>query len=273
MPEGPEIRRAADRLETALNNKPLTHAWFAFPELQPYAARLVGQRVLRMETRGKALLTHFSNGLVMYSHNQLYGVWRVAKAGAETDPKRSLRVRLETASTAILLYSASDIAMYTEETISKHPFLQRVGPDVLDMTLTAVQVKQRLTSTRFRRRQFASLLLDQAFLAGLGNYLRVEILWQAQLAGQQRAVDLTDAQLDALAEACLSIARLSYQTRGQGKENRHHGALFHFKVFHRQGKPCERCGQLIARGMLASRPFYWCPHCTPVLEQPVKNAP
>ena len=73
MPEGPEIRRAADNLEAAVKGKPLTEVWFAFEQLKPYQSQLIGQRVTQLETRGKALLTHFSNGLTLYSHNQLYG--------------------------------------------------------------------------------------------------------------------------------------------------------------------------------------------------------
>lgn len=261
MPEGPEIRRAADKLEQAVAGKPLTHVWFAFPELKAFEQTLVGERVERLETRGKALLTHFSNGLTLYSHNQLYGVWRVVKAGETPQTTRSLRVRLETAEAAVLLYSASDIEMLNADGVAAHAFLQRVGPDVLDMSLTAQTVKARLLSPRFRRRQFSGLLLDQAFLAGLGNYLRVEILWQAQLSPRHKAAELSEAQLDALAEACLAIPRLSYQTRGQVDENKHHGALFRFEVFHRAGKKCRRCGGIIEKTTLSSRPFYWCPAC------------
>ncbi|PLM51044.1 endonuclease VIII, partial [Klebsiella michiganensis] len=54
MPEGPEIRRAADSLEAAIKGEPLTGAWFAFPQLQHYQSQLVGQRVTHIETRGKA---------------------------------------------------------------------------------------------------------------------------------------------------------------------------------------------------------------------------
>jgi endonuclease-8 len=262
MPEGPEIRRAADRLEHAVLGEPLTEVWFAFPHLKPFESVLTGQRIERIETRGKAMLTHFSNLLTLYSHNQLYGVWRVAEAGAlPQESKRSLRVRLATSRRAILLYSASDIEILDEAGLARHPFLLRVGPDVLDMTLTLEQVKARLLSKPFCRRQLSGLLLDQAFLAGLGNYLRVEILWQVRLAPQHRPVDLTDSQLTELAQACLAIPRLSYQTRGREDENRHHGATFRFRVFHCDGEPCERCGNLIERGMLSSRPFYWCPHC------------
>lgn len=261
MPEGPEIRRAADSLEAAIKGKPLTKVWFAFPQLKPYESQLVGQTVTDIETRGKALLTHFSHNLTLYSHNQLYGVWRVVNADEEPQTTRVLRVRLQTAEKAILLYSASDIEMLTPEQLLTHPFLQRVGPDVLDLRLTANDVKARLLSPKFRNRQFSGLLLDQSFLAGLGNYLRVEILWQVGLAAQHKASQLSDEQLDALSHALLDIPRLSYNTRGVVDENKHHGALFRFKVFHRAGKTCERCGGVIEKTTISSRPFYWCPNC------------
>ncbi|MDX6020993.1 endonuclease VIII [Scandinavium sp. V105_16] len=261
MPEGPEIRRAADTLEAAIKGQPLTDAWFAFERLKAFETALVGQRVTHIETRGKAMLTHFSGGLTLYSHNQLYGVWRVVNAGEEPQTTRVLRVRLQTATKAILLYSASDIDMLTPEQLATQPFLQRVGPDVLDPTLTEADVRERLLSKRFRQRQFSGLLLDQAFLAGLGNYLRVEILWACGLAATHKASQLTDEQLGNLAHELLAIPRLSWQTRGQGDENKHHGALFRFKVFHRAGKACERCGGVIEKTMMSSRPFYWCPQC------------
>lgn len=81
MPEGPEIRRAADGLMQAMSHLPITLAWFAFPHLKRWETQLTGQTIDKIEARGKALLTWFSNGLVLYSHNQLYGVWRVVKAG------------------------------------------------------------------------------------------------------------------------------------------------------------------------------------------------
>lgn len=261
MPEGPEIRRAADRLEAAIKGKELTDVWFAFASLQDMQHLLVGERVVDIETRGKALLTHFSNGLTLYSHNQLYGVWRVVKTGTEPKTNRVLRVRLAAADKTLLLYSASDIELLNAEGVASHPFLNRIGPDVLDMSLTTEDVRERLLSKRFRRRQLSALLLDQSFLAGLGNYLRVEILWQAGVAGTRRAEDLSETQCDALAEGMLSIPRLSYHTRRRGKESVHHGAVFSFKVFHRAGKKCPRCGATIEKTSLSSRPFYWCPAC------------
>lgn len=262
MPEGPEIRRAADQLVRAVVNKPLTDVWFAFPELQPYQSALIGTQITAIETRGKALLTHFSNGLTLYSHNQLYGVWRVVEAGHEPkESKRSLRVKLQSTDGTILLYSASEIEMWASDEIENHPFLQRIGPDVLDETLTVEQVRERLVSTKFRNRQLGGMLLDQAFLAGLGNYLRAEILWQAKLLPAHKPKDLNEQQLDDLADACLSIARLSYATRGQVQENKHHGALFSFRVFGRAGKACKRCGETIVKTSVSTRPFFYCLGC------------
>lgn len=261
MPEGPEICRVVDRLAAAVAGNPLTYIMFAFPELKYYEMVLVGERITQIETRGKALLTHFSNGFTLYSHNQLYGIWRITKPGESPDPHRRLRVRLETVDAALLLYSASDIEMLDAGGLAAHPFLQRIGPDVLDQTLDKETVKARLLSARFYRRQFSGLLLDQAFLAGLGNYLRVEILWEAALSPRHNATELDGRQLDALANALLALPRLSYATRGHTDEKTHHGALFRFRVFHRDGQPCERCGGIIEKTTLSSRPFYWCPHC------------
>ncbi len=71
MPEGPEIRRAADSLEAAIKGKPLTDVWFAFPQLKPFESQLVGQTVTHFETRGKALLTHFSHNLTLYRQRRI----------------------------------------------------------------------------------------------------------------------------------------------------------------------------------------------------------
>ena len=261
MPEGPEIRRAADALADAVVGQPLRQVWFAFAELKAYEAMLLGQRIEAITPHGKALLTRFDNGLTLYSHNQLYGVWRVGPAGSRPSSKRTLRVALETEQRAILLYSASDISIWPSERIQQHPFLQRLGPDVLDVTLDPATVAARLLDPRFARRRLGSLLLDQAFLAGLGNYLRVEILWQAQLAPTRRAVDLSDAERHALASALLELPQRSYRTRGRRGAGHLQDTPFRFRAYQREGQPCPRCAAPIVRSSVASRPFYACPGC------------
>jgi endonuclease-8 len=261
MPEGPEIRRAADALAAAVVGKPLKSVWFAFAELKQYEPALIGRRIQMIEPRGKALLTRFDNGLTLYSHNQLYGVWRVADAGQRPTTSRLLRVALETAQRAILLYSASDISIWPTERVHEHPFLQRIGPDVLDATLDEAGVAAQLADCRFARRQLGALLLDQTFLAGLGNYLRVEILWQAQLLPTRRPADLDDTEHHALTHALLDLPRRSYLTRGRRGAGHLQDTPFKFRAYQREGKGCLRCKRILQKSVVASRPFYFCPGC------------
>lgn len=270
MPEGPEIRRAADRLAAAVAGQTVVRAEFAFPALQRFERELAGSRILSITPRGKALLTAFDNGWTLYTHNQLYGVWKVAEPGQRPDTTRSLRVALETARAAILLYSASDIELWRSDDIESHPFLQGLGPDVLDPALDETAVIARLQSPAFRGRALGALLLDQGFLAGMGNYLRAEVLFDAGLPPSLRPRDLDEAQIAHLARALLAIPRHSYATRGieptpgmRADYLAHEGERFRFRVFKRDGQPCERCGTPILRITSQSRPLFLCPHCQP----------
>ena len=268
MPEGPEIRRAADRLAAAIVGEPLRGAWFAFPALKPYETSLIGHRIEAIVPHGKALLTRFDHGLTLYSHNQLYGVWKIAKAGERPDTTRSLRVALDTDRSAILLYSASDIAMWRSDEIHRHPFLMKLGPDVLDPALKAAVVAKRLQDKRFRGRALSALLLDQGFLAGMGNYLRSEVLFAAGLLPERTPADLTSPQIQSLARELLAIPRRSYATRGIEPANGMREDYltdtpdgFRFLVFDREGEACPQCGGRIARQENGARRLYLCRRC------------
>ncbi len=250
--------------------EPLVRAWFAFPALKRFEAALPGHRIESITPRGKALLTRFDHGWTMYSHNQLYGVWKVAAPGERPETTRSLRVALETARGAILLYSASDVSMWRSDDVESHPFLQRLGPDVLDPALDAAAVAARLQSSAFRGRALGGLLLDQGFLAGMGNYLRAEVLFAAGLRPERRPRDLDPATTARLAQALLDIPRHSYATRGIAPADRMRGDYladtpganaFRFQVFGRDGQPCPGCGTAIERMDAGSRRLYLCPAC------------
>lgn len=268
MPEGPEIRRAADALAEAVVGRPLTLAWFAFPALKRHQKALVGHRIEAITPHGKALLTRFDHGWTLYSHNQLYGIWKIAAPGERPAGNRSLRVALETAERAILLYSASEIAMWRSDDIHAHPFLARLGPDVLDAGLDAKAVAARLVDARFQGRALGALLLDQAFLAGMGNYLRSEVLFKARLLPSRRPRDLSAVERRRLAAALLAIPRASYATRGLvAPADAPDAALtdtptgFRFQVFDREGLPCPACGTTVTRMEHGMRRLYLCPAC------------
>lgn len=270
MPEGPEIKQAADKIAIAIVHQPLTGIFFAFDNLKPYEKILVGQQVTSVKPRGKALLTRFQNQVSIYSHNQLYGKWVIRAAHSYPTTNRQLRLALHTQKKSALLYSASDIEVLTDDQVASHPFLSRLGLDVLDEATTVEQVQERLLDKRFARRGLAGSLLDQQFLCGLGNYLRSEVLFVAGVHPTLRPIDCTFEQLAKLAMGAIAVSRQSYQTHGitndldivatlkqQGYPRR---AYRHF-VFNREGQPCFVCGTEILKATLAGRRLYYCPTC------------
>lgn len=272
MPEGPEIRRVADKLAKVLVARPLCAVWFRFSRLQAQAESLQASHVRDIRSWGKALLMEFDDGRTLYSHNQLYGRWFVRKAGTRPATNRDLRVVLETPSHAALLYSASEIALLEPGEWQAHPFLCRLGPDVFADTTTPAFLRRRLASPRFAKRALGGLLMDQQFLAGLGNYLRSEILFAAGVHPDRRAGDLDDSTLALLARQIRALARRAYLTAGETapkawvQARRAAGlprrACRHL-VFEREEEPCATCGTSIRRIDYSGRRLYLCPNCQP----------
>jgi len=272
MPEGPEIRRAADAIAEVLVDHTVEKVRFGIPRLRRYASKLRGHRVSAVETRGKALLTHFDHGFTIYSHNQLYGVWKVISGHKLPQSNRSLRLLLQTADHSAILYSASDISVWPSEEIEQHPFLQRIGPDIMDHKLQWRDIAARLRQPEFKRRELCSLYLDQAFLAGNGNYLRSEILHDAGINPRSRPAELGRGELGKLARSTLTLSRRSYETGGITLAPRLSGKLSkaglkrarrRFYVFGRTDRPCYHCGTAIQRVEANTRRLYQCPRCQP----------
>ena len=272
MPEGPEIRQAADRIARVLVGQVIEQTHLGLPSIRAFEQRLSGQRVTAVDTRGKAILTRFENGLTLYSHNQLYGRWYVMRRPRKPSTRRQLRVALHTPTHSALLYSASDIEVLTENQLAQHSFLRRLGPDILDQALTVDSIAERLSSSPFRNRALGSLYLDQSFLAGNGNYLRSEILWAAGAHPSRRPSDLDDPALRALAKETLRISRRSYRTHGLTVPDRLARSLrqdgetyeqYRFQVYGREGLDCRSCNTTIERRSMGSRNVFICPACQP----------
>ena len=94
---------------------PLASVSFAFGHLEPFEEPLGASRVVAVDTRGKAMLTRFSCGLTVYSHNQLYGRWFVGRAEPPPRTTRSLRFAIVGEAKAAHLYSASSIDVVPTE--------------------------------------------------------------------------------------------------------------------------------------------------------------
>ncbi len=272
MPEGPEIRRAADQVADVIQGRKIDKVSFSLPRLRRHGKTFSGERVREVETHGKAMLIHFDHGWSIYSHNQLYGVWKVGAVGQRAETSRSLRLLLQAGDREALLYSASDIGVWRTEELIEHPFLRKLGPDILNPKLAWRDIAERLLEPRFRRRNLATLYLDQAFLAGIGNYLRAEILFAAGLHPELTPEDLNRGQLGKLARATLELSQRSYATGGitvkPALERRLKAKGLsrprrRFMVFGRAGQPCRICGTPIRRIEANSRRLYLCPECQP----------
>ncbi len=270
MPEGPEIRLAADRLHKVLAGQTIEDAEFTLPGTVRARKRILGKKVERVTCHGKAMLTQFDHGETLYSHNQLYGVWRITKRGNFPNTTRKLRVALHTDAHSALLFSATDVEFWPTEHLSEHPFLKKLGPDVLDESLTPSTIASRLRDKTFTRRSLASLYLDQGFIAGIGNYLRTEILFQAKVPPTAKPSELNAAAIQRLARATITISQRSYKTRGvtvtqaTARKLKSQGGGFEsyrFAAFGRTGKGCLNCGTKIIREEIGARRLYWCPNC------------
>lgn len=270
MPEGPEIWRAADKIKKALSNRTVKQINFSFEKLTPFEDALTGTTVTSVQPRGKAIVTTFSNNLVMYSHNQLYGKWFVRALGDKPNTNRSLRVEIKNEAYAAYLYSASDVEILEKQEIETHSYIQKLGPDVLHPSVGYAEVLARFNNETFQNRKITTLLLDQGFLSGIGNYLRSEILFYARANPFKKLKLVTDSTKESMARSSIDLSRRSYETGGitndpgivkaLKREKASRKEYRHF-VYGRTGNRCHKCGTVIEEDKTGGRKVYYCPNC------------
>ncbi len=149
MPEGPEIRRAADRLGKALIGRKIVHSNLPYSTFIGREHLIQDQIVVNVTSQAKAMLIRFENGWTMYSHNQLYGRWTVNLVSTKTRLKRTLRAELCTEKHAVRLWSATDIDLIPTAEEPLHTFLSKLGPDVLNEKVTVDDLYTQLIKEMF----------------------------------------------------------------------------------------------------------------------------
>jgi endonuclease-8 len=270
VPEGPEIHRVANQLADVLVDQGPCEVRVLYPPAAHAEQILQGRRVTSVTSHGKALLIHFEEGQTLYSHNQLYGIWQITEPRAPMLPNRRLRVELATNTATARLYSATDIELWDTAALRCHPFLSRLGPDILNPELNVPSLNARFQRPRFAKRSLQSLFLDQTFVAGLGNYLRSEILFEARLHPATKLGQLNPEARRKLARASLNLAARSRMHQGitrpiqEAKRAMRLGVDYEdarFWVFDREALPCYTCGTVIERLTAAGRRLYLCPLC------------
>ena len=270
MPEGPEIKRAADRISKVLIGKEIIESNFYYERIKEKEEIVKNQNIKDITTRGKAMIIRFKNDWSMYSHNQLYGRWTVNLNTTKIKSRRALRVVFTTNKHAVRLWSATDIDLIPTDEENEHSFLKKIGPDVLSESCSLDLIEERLTSTSFHKKKASTLMLDQAFFAGLGNYLRSEILFDAKIHPDDRPFDLDKTRITQWAKSIKNISQLAYKTGGftvsksladRNKENGEPRRSYRHAVFMRHQYECLNCKDRIERKWYGKRKVDYCPSC------------
>jgi endonuclease VIII len=266
MPEGPEIFLAARAVHDAVAEQPCT-VKLLYPSIASKARSLRGVPIRRVHARSKAMLTEFANGAVLYSHNQLYGEW-VVHATGEPLLKKQVRLIITTARHQAVLYSATDFAWLQAGQEHAHSYIAKLGPEVLSADVSAAHIASRLA--QFPRRIIADALLDQHVIAGLGNYLRADILLVTRINPLRKIASLSAQELLRIAKASKQLTQRSVQKNGVIRPWAAYqtaikiGADYEqarFYAFDREGAPCWECATPIARITHSGRGLYFCSLC------------
>src|SRR5438874_12221852 len=279
MPELPEVETVRRRLAPVLTGRrfervTIVDARLVRP-LEPavVAAELEGERVAAVERRGKYLIFRFESGRVLLIHLRMTGNLRHGRGLPEVtqdlldDPHRRAVVRLDDGSDVAyrdvrrfgtwLLLEPGELDAYLDE---------RLGSEPLADEFTPAELRGRLAG---RRAPVKAALLDQRTLAGMGNIYVDEALWRARIHPHRPAGELSAAEVRRLHPAIRAALAVGLERQGSTLRDYRlpdgdSGSMQNeFKVYGREGEPCDRCGTPIEKTRAGGRGTWYCPRCQP----------
>jgi len=272
VPELPEVETVRARLAPVLEGRRLVRVEISDPRLtRPYdpadvARELEGERVLRVDRRGKYLIVRFESGRALLIHLRMTGSLRTAPAGAlPDDSHRRAVARLDDGSDV----AYRDVRRFGTWLLLEPPEVDdyiaaRVGPEPLE---PSYRTRDLAASLKTRRAPIKAAILDQRTVAGVGNIYADEALWRARIHPLREARDLDPDEVKALHRAIRAalqqgIKRQGSTLRDYALPDGAYGSMQHeFKVYGRGGEPCERCGTPIEKIRVAGRGTWYCPNC------------
>jgi formamidopyrimidine-DNA glycosylase len=291
MPELPEVETVARDLQRWVAGAQITDAevrWartIRHPEpAEQFIAEIRGAQISRVGRRAKSVLLHLADGRVMTVALRMTGALIVAPPGTPDDPYarvvfsladgRQLRYRDVRKFGRIGLWEGGGLVWRRRGKKKrmaevKSPYrvgdvFGRHGPEPLATTFSAARLAERLKG---RSARLKTLLLDQSFIAGVGNIYADEALWRARLHPMRRADSLTPGEVRRLHRAIRSVLRQGISNRGTsfgdyvGADDRPGDNAERLAVYRRTGEPCYRCGRTIQRVVIGQRSTHFCPHC------------
>jgi formamidopyrimidine-DNA glycosylase len=274
MPELPEVESVRRQLAPLLEGRRFERVEVSDPRLTrpadpaAVARSLEGERVAALGRRGKYLIVRFESGRALLIHLRMTGSLRHARGGTlADDPHRRAVVRLD---------DGSDVAYRDIRRFGTWALLERgeedtylaerLGAEPLGRSFTAARLGARLAN---RRAPVKAAILDQRTLAGVGNIYADEALWYARVHPLREARSLGEGETAALHRGIRralerGIERQGSTLRDYRLPDGESGGMQHeFKVYGRDGEPCDRCGTPIEKIRVAGRGTWYCPTCQP----------
>jgi formamidopyrimidine-DNA glycosylase len=220
--------------------------------------RLKGQIVQSVGRRGKYVVITFNKETLLI-HLRMSGDLRVESAANSTLQKHD-RLLIHFTDGYRLVFNDPRKFGRAWLTVDPQKILGNLGPEPLEAELTYSKFHQMLKE---RKRQLKSLLLDQSFLAGLGNIYTDEALHLARLHPLRISNTLTEEQSKGLLKAIRAMLKEGIRQNGASIDWVYRGGEFqnHFRVYQLTGRPCPVCGTAIEHILVGQRSTHFCPVC------------
>jgi len=263
MPELPEVETITRKLRPELVDKTIIEAdlrWprtLAFPSARKFKEQIKGQKILRVGRRAKYLdisLSQFNLLIHLRMSGDLF-----IKEG-KIKPEKHDRLILKLSGDRSLVFNDTRKFGRVWLTADPESVLGKLGPEPLSRNFTLQWLYVALHN---RSRQLKPLLLDQTFLAGLGNIYTDEALHIAKLHPLAVSDSITAKRARVLQDAVRKVLKEGIRRNGASIDWVYRGGEFqnHFRVYDRKGKPCPACGTKIERIIVGQRSTYYCPKC------------
>lgn len=269
MPELPEVETIARFLRHGVDDKPgilgrkITAAqvyWartVAVPEVSEFQTRLLGQQIQQVERRGKFLLMRLNQETLLV-HLRMSGDLIVEPSDQDLAPHHRVVVDLDDG----WRVAFNDARKFGRMWLVADPqsVLGNLGPEPFDRFFDDGGFYNRLNTFH---RQLKPLLLDQHFMAGLGNIYTDEALHLARLHPLRLSSSVTFEQSQYLLSSIRQVLQDGIERHGTSIDWVYRGGDYqkYLRVYQRTGKPCPVCGSLVERLVVGQRGTHYCPSC------------
>jgi len=277
MPEGDTLFRTARSLGRALGGKPIIGFRSTFPLLTRYhdETTLVGQRVDRVESRGKWLLIHFSGGATLATHLLMNGSWHIYRHGERwQQPRFNMRIVIENSEYIAVGFRVPVAQMHSALSLARDVRIPRPAMDILSAEFDGEAALMRVMA--HGGEEIGDVLLHQEVLAGVGNVFKSEICFVTGVNPFCKVASLDRPAVSALLGASQKLVGANVLEDsgdtivtygGQQRRTTHASEPAEsLWVYGRRGEPCRRCGELIRMRKQGPdvRVTFWCPRCQPM---------